>query len=69
MNIDYSEIFMSGFLQGFIPVLKSFISPLILWILIPGIVTQVLFKSRQAYPIGAFIGLIALFTLGPFSSN
>jgi hypothetical protein len=60
---------MNGFLQGFIPILKVLIAPLILWIFIPGMVTQVLFKSRQAYSIGAFMGLIALFTLGPFSSN
>ncbi|MFC4799455.1 hypothetical protein ACFPA1_08795 [Neobacillus sp. GCM10023253] len=49
--------------------LKVFLAPIILWVLIPGIVTQVIFKSRQAYPIGAFVGLIALFTFGPFGSN
>ncbi|WP_378582095.1 hypothetical protein [Neobacillus sp. GCM10023253] len=69
MSINYAEIILNGILEGVIPLLKVFLAPIILWVLIPGIVTQVIFKSRQAYPIGAFVGLIALFTFGPFGSN
>jgi hypothetical protein len=69
MSIDYIEIITGGMLEGVVPLLKIFFAPIFLWVLMPGLVTQVIFKSRQAYSIGAFVGLIALFTFGPLSSN
>ncbi|MEW9051762.1 MAG: hypothetical protein AB2392_11450 [Neobacillus sp.] len=69
MSINYVEIFTSGVLEGFVPLLKIFLAPIFLWVLIPGLVTQVLFKSRQAYSIGAIVGLFALFTIGPLGSS
>jgi hypothetical protein len=63
MIIDFWMIF-NGLLQGIIPVLKILLVPIILWILIPGMITQVLFRSKAAYNIGAFVGLVAFFKFG-----
>lgn len=69
MDLNISELFVTWLLEGIIPVLKVFFAPIFFWILLPGIGSQLLFKSRNAYPIGAFIGLIAAVSFGPFSSN
>jgi hypothetical protein len=67
MDYNIAEIFTNGLLEGIIPVLKLFLAPIFLWVLLPGIGAQLLFKSRHAYPLGAFVGLIAAVSIGPFS--
>jgi hypothetical protein len=63
MNLDYGILFNS-FLEVIIPLLTTLLKSVILWVLIPGLLTQVLFKSKEAYSIGAFLGLVALFSYG-----
>jgi hypothetical protein len=61
MTIDYSSILVKGFLDGIVPLLNVFLAPILLWVLLPGIVAQVIFKRKEAYSIGAFIGLVTVF--------
>jgi hypothetical protein len=67
MNIDFSGLIFNAFFHGAFSILKI-LAPILLWVLIPGVVTQIIFKSRQAYSIGAFVGLLGLFTIGPFGN-
>jgi hypothetical protein len=69
MSIDYAPLLFNGLIEGITPVLKLLLAPIILWVFIPGIITQVLFQSRQAYALGAFVGFVALFTFGPYSNS
>ncbi|WLR54274.1 hypothetical protein LC048_17760 [Mesobacillus subterraneus] len=64
-----NEVILEAFFEAFTPVLKSILIPILLWIVIPGIVTQVLLQKKSAYTIGAFIGVIAMFTIVPYSKS
>lgn len=61
------EAIRNAFMEGFMSVITTYFVPFFLWILIPGVATSILFKSKNAFSVGAFIGLIALFTIGPFA--
>lgn len=41
--------------------------PIFLWILVPAMVLTRLFRSKEAWTLGALIGFIAYSTVGPFS--
>ncbi|MEN8698436.1 hypothetical protein [Bacillus infantis] len=68
MEMDYFSILFNAFIEV-MPVLLEGFLPIILWISIPGIVMSMLFKSRDGYTVGAFLGLVGAFTIGPFSNN
>jgi positive regulator of sigma E activity len=61
MKIDYSSLLVKGLLEGIVPLLKMFLAPILIWVLLPGIVAHVLFKRKEAYGIGAFVGLVTVF--------
>ncbi|MGO4886339.1 hypothetical protein ACJ2A9_01150 [Anaerobacillus sp. MEB173] len=62
INIEAVQI---AFFDGFLPVIMMFLVPLLLWVVLPGIVAQLIFKRRIAYSYGALLGLLGLFTIGP----
>lgn len=66
---DSSELILKTFFEAFTPVIELIFIPIIFWIMIPGLVTRILFKRKDAYTIGAFIGLIGMFTIGPYSNS
>jgi positive regulator of sigma E activity len=68
MNLDYSEILINAMLEV-IPPMIDFFLPIFLWILIPGTLAFMLFKSKDAYTVGGILGLVGAFTIGPLSSN
>ncbi|WP_226677167.1 hypothetical protein [Mesobacillus jeotgali] len=66
---DSSELILNAFFEAFTPVIELILMPVFLWIMIPGLVTRILFKRKDAYIIGAFLGLIGMFMIGPYSSS
>jgi hypothetical protein len=64
-----SEEILNAFLEAFIPIINLIIVPVFIWIILPGVVTRILFKKKEAYAIGAFLGMIGLFTVGPLSNS
>jgi len=50
------------------PVIYLIFIPLLIWVVLPGVIFSVLFRNKGLYNLGAFGGLIALFTIGPFSN-
>lgn len=67
LSIDYGTIIANGFVQGLIPVIKI-LTPLFFWVLIPRIIVRIRFKNRHAYSIGAILGCILRFTIGPYGN-
>ncbi|MEW8985886.1 MAG: hypothetical protein AB2401_02565 [Bacillus sp. (in: firmicutes)] len=64
--VELSDL-INAFFEAFTPVVKALFVPIILWIMIPGLITKILFKRNDAYIIGAFLGLIGMIIIGPFS--
>ena len=67
MNIDYYEVLLPGIVDGFSAVVTVLL-PLILWILIPAIILNIIFRNKVFWNIGCLLGLIGYFTIGPFSN-
>lgn len=67
--LDSSELILEAFFEAFIPVFQLIFIPIFFWIMLPGLVSRILLKRKEAYIIGAFIGMIGLFTIGPFSNS
>jgi hypothetical protein len=68
MSIDYGQLLLSAFYEAFMPVIQMLFIPFLIWVIIPGFCTVLLFRSRKAYPVGAFLGLMGLVTIGPLSA-
>ncbi|MFT4413324.1 hypothetical protein ACLM5H_05645 [Fredinandcohnia humi] len=62
-----SQIIIDALLQGLLPVFDAF-KPLLIWVVLPGIITTMIFKSKEGYTVGAILGLLLAFTIGPFSN-
>lgn len=69
LGTDFAEIFYGALINEVIPALMIFLEPILLWIILPGLATLFIFKNRNSYYIGSFIGAVCLFTFGPLSSN
>lgn len=65
---DSSELILNAFFEAFTPVFQLIFIPIFLWIMIPGLVTRILLKRKEAYIIGAFLGMVGMFTIGPYSN-
>jgi hypothetical protein len=58
---------IDGLLQGLLPVINAF-KPLLIWVVLPGVITTMIFKSKEGYTVGAILGLFLASTIGPFSN-
>ncbi|WP_203334345.1 hypothetical protein [Planococcus beigongshangi] len=67
MNLDFNELIVPGIIEGFFTVAMMAL-PLILWIGLPAIISNIIFRSRDASRFGALLGFVALYTIGPFST-
>lgn len=65
---NINEIFIESFMSGFIPVINMLVVPLVIWVVLPGVIFSAIFRNKGFYNLGAFGGLIALMTIGPFSN-
>lgn len=63
------DFLIKAFMEGFMPLINLFFLPLFLWVIVPGGILWFLTgREKTAYYVGAFIGLLLLFKLGPFSN-
>lgn len=62
MNIDFTGIFISSFLENFIPILIA-LMPFLLCLLVPAVILSYILKSNDAWKMGGFLGLLFYFTV------
>jgi hypothetical protein len=69
-NIFDAELFLNTFLEGFLSTIIQLFQPFIYWVVVPGgILWLVTGMRKEGYYVGALLGLILLFTIGPFSNT
>jgi hypothetical protein len=68
MELDFSSILFSAFSDVLWSGIRQYLVPFIVWISIPSIVANMLFKNKEAGSLGALLGFVGLFTIGPFSN-
>ncbi|KEF40384.1 hypothetical protein M670_00410 [Schinkia azotoformans MEV2011] len=59
------SIFSTSLFEGVFTFIQLVVIPTTLWILLPGIVLGIIFRSKETYIIGTVLGLFAMITLGP----
>ena len=62
------KVFSTSFFDGLFTFLQLVVIPVTIWIFLPGILVGTIFRNKEAYTIGAVLGLFAMITLGPLSS-
>lgn len=65
---DSSQLIIEAVAQGIVPLIRMLLIPLMLWVVLPGLIATKLFRSNEAYFLGAFIGFLGMITVGPFST-
>ncbi|ANU13477.1 hypothetical protein B481_2009 [Planococcus halocryophilus Or1] len=63
MNIDLYETLFPNIIEVF-SALATELLPILIWILVPAIILNRLFGNKEAWNLGALLGLMAYFTLG-----
>ena len=63
MNLNLYEALFSSIVEVF-SALAIGLLPILLWILVPAIVLNWLFGNKDAWNLGALLGLMAYFTVG-----
>lgn len=66
-DIELYEVILPGIIEGF-SAIATILLPILLWIFIPAILLRIIFKNNTAWNIGALLGLIAYFVIGPYQS-
>ncbi|RLQ91503.1 hypothetical protein [Planomicrobium sp. Y74] len=66
--MDLSSVLYESMMDGFLPVLTTYILPIGLWMLVPAVMLRLIFKSQLSFQVGALIGLALCFFIGPFST-
>ncbi len=62
-----TEMLVTSIIEGVGPLINIFFLPIILWVVFPGILFSMIVRIKGSYQIGAFLGLVALLTIGPWS--
>lgn len=64
MDLDSFEI-LKFMIEGFIPLIKTFISSSLLhWVILPGIIISLIFKSGEARNLVTILGVVFMVVLG-----
>lgn len=66
--MDFSSVLFESMMDGFLPILTTYILPIGLWMLVPAVILRLIFKSQLSFQVGALIGLALCFFIGPFST-
>lgn len=59
------SIFSISIFEGVFIFIQMIVIPVTLWIFLPGILLGTVFRSKEAYTIGAVLGLFAMIEIGP----
>lgn len=62
------SIWSISIFEGVFTFIQMVVIPVTLWIFLPGILLGTILRSKEAYTVGAVLGLFAMITLGPLSS-
>lgn len=66
--MDFSSVLFESIMNGFVPIFTAYILPVGLWMLVPAVAFRLVFKSQLSFQVGALIGLVLCFFIGPFST-
>lgn len=65
-SVDFSAVLFDSIMNDFWPFFKTYVVPVMIWMLIPAVILRVIFKSKLSFQLGALIGLALCFFIGPF---